>query len=183
MSMEEYTEIKSSDELDQFLHEKVTFHDGMLKEMQIINRGYVMENKSMNMDHSFDAKNLFQTQWDPVAFELVCIGVSHLKATGAEEFMGSSGKFIESPERLIELSLDGDFIIQCKQLFYKITPGLYGNSEHLGSQIPSVNMVLATKLENNWRQCSECSNIWEVSSVLKIATCPSCNKVTCENNT
>lgn len=158
MSMKDYTEIKSPEELDQFLHEKVTFRDGMLKEMQIINRSYVMENKSMNMDHGFDARILFQMQWDPVAFELVCIGVNYLNATGAEEFMGSSGKFIESPEQ-------------------------YGNNEHLGSQVPSVDMVLATKLENNWRQCGECCNIWEVSSALKIATCPSCNKVTCVNNT
>lgn len=177
--MKDYTEIKSPDELERFLHEKVTFHDGMLKEMQIINRGYVMKNKSMNMDHRFDAKLLFQTQWDPIAFELVCIGVNHFNATGPEEFMGSSGRFIDSPEQLIELSLDGDFIIQCKQLFYKITPELHGNNEHLGSQVPSTEMVSATKLDRNWRQCGECSNAWEVSPEIEIATCPSCDKVTC----
>ena len=73
MRMEDYTEIRSSEELDNFLHQTVSFHDGMVKELQMINRGYVMEDKSMNMDHQFDVKILIQTQWDPIAFELVLI--------------------------------------------------------------------------------------------------------------
>lgn len=183
--MEGYIEIKSQEELNQFLYETVTFHDGMLKEMQVINRGYVMKDKSMNMDHRFDSKILFQTQWEPIAFELVCIGINHLNITSSEEFTGSpsEGEFVDSPVQQIELSLDGDFVIQCEKLFYKITPKFHGNSEHFGSQVPSTNMVQATKLENIWRQCGNCSNAWEISLVFKIATCPSCNKITCLRNT
>ena len=181
--MKGYIEITSPEELDRFLHETITFHDGMVKELQMINRGYVMENKSMNMGHRFDAKILFQTQWDPIAFEVICVGVSQLNTTGPEEFMGSSGNFANSPEQFIELSLDGDFVVQCKRLFYKLTPELHGNSEHLGSQIPSTNMTQAKILEGNWRQCGECCDAWEVSSLLKIATCPACNTVTCLSNT
>ncbi len=181
--MEEYTEIKSAEELEVFLHQTVTFHDSILKELQMINRGYVMENKSMNMDHRFDVKILFQTQWEPIAFKLICENVKHLSATGPEEFMGSSGKFTESPEQLIDLSLDGEFVIQCERLFFKLTPELHGNNEHLGSQVPSSDMISAEILEKEWRQCGNCSDAWEAPLARKISTCPSCNQVTCLSRT
>jgi len=144
----------------------------------MINRGFVHKNKSMDMSHQFDARILFQTQWDPIAFELLCINVSHLSATGPEEFSGSSGKVIQVPETLIELSLDGEFTVQCKKLFYKLCPEKYGNLEHLGSEIPSCNMVCATLIEPGWRQCSNCSEAWQIEDYRKISTCPKCNTVT-----
>ena len=183
MSIEEYTEIKNPGELEVFLHQTVTFHDSMLKELQMINRAFVMESKSMDMWHRFDVKILFQTQWDPIAFELVCLDVSYLSTTEPDVFEGSSGNFIESPEQLIKLSLDGEFVVHCKRLYYKLSPELYGNNEHLGSQVPCNEMVKAEILEDEWRQCGNCSDAWEVSVSRKIATCPSCNKVTYLNGT
>ncbi|MEX2962304.1 hypothetical protein [Microbulbifer sp. TYP-18] len=178
MRIGDYTEIISAEDLEKFLEKTVTFHDSMMKEMQAINRGYVMQDKSMNMDHRLDVRVLFQAQWNPSSFELLCINVSHLNITGPEEFMESAGKIIESPDRLIELSLDGELVIQCKRLFFKLTPDFIGNNEHFGSQIPSSSMVVAQSLVGEWRQCGNCGNAWELSSTRKIATCPSCNSVT-----
>ncbi len=175
--MENYIEITTAEELEKFLYETVAFHDSMVKELQMINRGYVKKDKSMVTSHRFDTRILIQSQWNPIAFELVCIDTQHLSAIDPREYMGCSGKFIESPEKLIELSLDDDFIVQCKKLFYKLCPEYFGNYEHLGSQIPTDEMQQGISLGSNWWQCSNCSEAWQVDEGRKYSTCPKCNGV------
>jgi len=175
--MSNYIEIATAEELHVFLHETVTFHDSLIKEVQMINRGYVMEDKSMNMGLQFDTRILVQSQWEPIAFELLCIDTKKLLAIGPEEYMGSRGEIIDSPERLIKISLDGEFAVECKKLFYKLTLEAFGNYEHLGSQVPSDDMVQAELLNNNWWQCGGCSEAWQVDVGRKYSTCPKCNRV------
>ena len=181
--MENYIEICTAEELEKFIHETVTFHDSMVKEVQMINRGYVMENKSMDMSHQFDARILIQSQWDPIAFELVCIDIKQLNVIGSRDYMGSHGKVIEIPKKIIEISLDNEFIIQCKSLSYRLTPELFGNYEHLGSQVPSDKMIEVTHLDLNWWQCDNCSEAWQIEAIRKYSTCPKCNSVIKLSNT
>ena len=182
--MKSYIEITSAEELESFLHETVTFHDSILKEMQMVNRGFLMENKSMDMDLRFDSRLLFQVQWEPIAFEVIATDIQQISAIGAQEYAGSGGVFHSTPVQLIELSLDNkELFIQCKRFFYKLRPELIGCTEHLGSQVPSHSMINASHLEGGWRQCANCSNAWEVDIRVKISTCPSCNQVTDANGT
>ena len=104
--MKSYIEIKNQEDIDHLIQSEFSFHDSMVKEMQILNRGFVNKNRSMDMSHRFDCKILIQTQWKPEAIEVVCIGVKVLNIVGPEEFMGASGSVKHSPETEIMLSLD-----------------------------------------------------------------------------
>lgn len=182
--MEGYTEIATQIELDKFLDHVGYFHDSMIKELQMINRGYVMKNKLMVMAHQFDTRILFQSQWDEIAFELLCIDTREISVTDPEVFFDCVGKIIvldsrlrDPPSQLIELSFDHGFSLKCKRLFYKLCPDLYGNYEHLGSQVPSDKMLKAGYLGSNWWLCENCCEAWEVDSGRMYSTCPKCNHV------
>lgn len=174
----DYIEISTEGELTKFLDETVSFHDSLIKEIQMINRGYVQENQSMVYSHQFDARILVQSQWNPIAFELLCIDVKHFNITGAEEYWGGGGKVLETLSgKLVKLSLDDAFCVQCKKLFYKLTLEKFGNYEHLGSQVPTDKMIQAIHLDTNWWQCGNCSDAWQVDEGRQYATCPTCNNV------
>ena len=51
--MDNYIEIESQKDLNEFINSKVSFHDSMIKEMQMLNRGFVHENLAMDMGHRF----------------------------------------------------------------------------------------------------------------------------------
>ena len=77
---DKYSEITTQLEMDALLARVAGFHDAMAKELHLSNRGWVEPDRSMMMSHRFDARLLVQSQWDPVAIELLFIGIETLSA-------------------------------------------------------------------------------------------------------
>jgi hypothetical protein len=177
-----YIEVTIQNEMDSLLNSIAGFHDSMTKELHIINRGFVAENYSMIMAHQFDAQVLVQSQWKPYAIELVFTNVLHLNISDASEYGSASGSVekIASPvERVkITMSFDKSFVISAEQLFYRVRSEWLGKQSFFGSEVPSVEAILAAQTEDNWRQCSVCRNIWEASLTEQFVLCPSCNLLT-----
>jgi hypothetical protein len=51
----------------------------MLKELDVVNGAHVNSGHSMPINHRLDAPLLVQTQWSPLAIELVLTGVEKLR--------------------------------------------------------------------------------------------------------
>lgn len=83
-----YTEIETQADLDDLLGRAAGFHDSMVKELRVVNRAYVRSDRSMVMNHRFDARLLVQTQWPPFALEIVLIGIEELQSENATEYWG-----------------------------------------------------------------------------------------------
>lgn len=86
-----YTVIETQADLDDLLGRAAGFHDSMVKELRVVNRAYVRSDRSMVMNHRFDARLLVQTQWPPFALEIVLIGIEELQSENATEYWGAIG--------------------------------------------------------------------------------------------
>ncbi len=53
-----------------------------------------------------------------------------------------------------------------------------GPRQLLGFVFPTSKAVPATKVEGCWRQCGNCSNIWEENPKVEFSRCPDCGEVT-----
>jgi hypothetical protein len=168
--------------MDHLLASIAGFHDSMTKEIHLTNRGYVQPNKNMAMSHRFDAQLLLQSQWKPFAIELLFIGIEDLRLAGPEEYWGASGivetgiKPLDSSR--IAMSFDGRLKIVCGKLLYRIREEWLGKESFLKSEVPSPDAIPAKSIQENWRQCSSCSDACEVPIGDEFAYCPSCGRLT-----
>ena len=94
------------------------------------------------------------------------------------EIYGGNIKTVTKNEELFELSLDHEFRITSSKIYYQTNNEWHGNKIFSNEQIPAEGMISSVKLDENWRQCSECSEAWECDSKIKLARCPKCNTLT-----
>jgi len=180
--METYTEILAQEDMEKLLSTIAGFHDSMTKEVHLINRGYVQPDHSMSMNHKFDVQCLIQSQWEPYAMELVFCNVSEMHLTDPGEYWSAWGEVrsvvrtVEQTE--IEMSFAGKFKIKASRLFYKSQPEQLGQKSFLRQEVPTPEAVSATLLEDNWRQCSNCQDAWEVPNEETFSFCPCCGLMT-----
>lgn len=158
------------------------FHDGMTKEIHIINRGYVTPDHGMMMSHQFDAQLFIQSQWPPHGMELVFISVLEMSISDAGEYCGAVGtvEIFTAPveKTTVEMQFDASLKIKAEKLFYRTRENWTGPEAFLLSEVPSPEAVSASVVEDKWRQCSECCNIWEENEHEQFALCPDCKRLT-----
>jgi hypothetical protein len=180
--MHSYRRISSQDEMDRLLDSIAGFHDSLTKEIHITNRGYVQADKSMAMSHKFDAQVLVQSQWNPFAIELLFVGIEDLCLNSPRESWGASGVVETGIKPLgasrITMSFDHSLKIVCGELLYRVRDNWLGQQCFLRSEVPAPEAVSAKSIQDNWRQCSSCSDAWEVPICDEFAYCPSCGLLT-----
>jgi hypothetical protein len=181
-TMKSYIEIFSAEDMEKLLSSISGFHDSMTKEIHIMNRGYVNSDHSMDMGHKFDVQCLIQSQWEPYAMELIFCDVSELHLSDPGEYWEASGeirKNVDLTEKTeIEMNFDASFKIKASRLFYRPQPNFLGKNSFLRHEVPSPDALPASKLEGNWRQCSNCKDAWEDASEEVFSFCPSCGILT-----
>ena len=75
-----YTEITSDTQLNEFMELVRDFHDGVVKEIHMVNSAFVDNNLSMSLDYKFNARVLIQRQWqNPAAIELLLGEIEHIE--------------------------------------------------------------------------------------------------------
>jgi hypothetical protein len=180
--MHSYRSVRSQVDMDNLLTSIAGFHDSMTKEIHLVNRGYVAPDKSMAMDHRFDAQVLIQSQWEPLALELLFIGIAELSMNDPGEYWGASGfvKAIDSPVEKTEItmSFDSALKIVCNQLLYRTRREWLGKRSFLKSEVPMPEAFPAQRLQDNWRRCSSCSDAWEELLHEEFSYCPGCGVLT-----
>jgi hypothetical protein len=183
--VESYLAVESQQDLDQLLASTTGFHDSLTKEIHLVNRNYVHDDKSIvyaNFEAGFDAQVLIQSQWAPFAIELLFTGVRELYVGDSNEHWGATGSLevtnapVES--RLIRISFDDDLKVCSDRLFYRFRSEWLGTKSHLKSEVPSPDAISATQLDGKWRQCSSCCDAWEEEMDEEFAYCPSCGHLT-----
>jgi hypothetical protein len=180
--LDSYRSVRSQVDMDHLLTSIAGFHDSMTKEIHLVNRGYVAPDKSMAMSHRFDAQVLIQSQWEPLALELLFIGIAELSLNDPGEYWGASGivKATDSPVEKTEITMtfDSALKIVCNQLLYRTRREWLGKQSFLKSEVPMPEAVSAHSLQDNWRQCSSCSDAWEEPLHEEFSYCPGCGFLT-----
>jgi hypothetical protein len=183
--VESYISIESQEDMDRLLASISGFHDSLTKEIHLVNRNYIRDDKSIvfaTSEAGFDAQLLIQSQWPPFAIELLFTGVRELYVGGSNEHWGATGALearnspVES--RRIRMSFDSQLKVCSDKLFYRFRTEWLGTRSRLKSEVPSPDAVLATQLDGRWRQCSSCCDAWEEELDDAFAYCPSCGHLT-----
>src|ERR1700734_454654 len=114
-SMELYKGIESQEDMDGLLASIAGFHDSLTKEIHLVNRNYVRDDKSIvyaTSEAAFDAQLLIQSQWAPFAIELLFIGVRELCVVSSGEHWAAAGTLKESAapveSRRVRISFDSN---------------------------------------------------------------------------
>lgn len=180
--MRGYTEVFTQDEMDALLARVGRFHDSMAKELHLLNRGWVDEDRAMTMCHRYDARLLLQTQWQVAAIELLFIGVESLETGDPGEFWGAGGSvaYKESPveTRRISMSFDTSLKITAERLFFVERPSWTGPDARMGLEVPHPGCIPAGSIGNGWRQCSFCAEAFEAPGGQIYLLCPGCKQLT-----
>lgn len=180
--MHGYQEVSTQEDMERLLDSIAGFHDSMTKEIHLANRGYVMPDHSMAMDHRFDAQVLIQSQWPPYAIELVFTGIQKLQIDSPREHWGAIGsverKIRSVEQKQVTMKLDSSFLVVAEALFYRVRSQWLGSKCFLKSEVPADHTVPASIIQDNWRQCSKCSDAWEEEPSEEFSRCPSCGMYT-----
>jgi hypothetical protein len=154
----------------------------MAKELHLVNRGWVNPDKSMVMSHRFDARLLVQSQWEPIAIELLLLDISSLHIGAPNEFWGATGRVVIHTFPVegasISLNFDNDLKVTCGRLFYVDRTSWTGPDCRFGREVPHPDCVPATTIEGTWRQCSACADAFEVNLGVEFVLCPNCGVLT-----
>lgn len=186
MAMRSYVEVTTQNEMDQLIELLEAFSDGLVKEVRIANRGYALDHSFVVPD-SADVQVLAQAESpnQPRAIELVFIDVTKCDFKSRADCYPVTGivkrtKLIISDieEVQIEVTLDGSLSISAKRLFYQVRNSWLGPKDYLVSAVPSPTAIIAKAIEENWRQCSNCSDAWEEKPENKFSVCPTCRQIT-----
>jgi hypothetical protein len=140
--------------MDRLLASIAGFHDGITKEIHLVNRACVRgSDKSIVMTPRFDAQVLIQSQWEPFAMELLFTGIRELRLSDAREYWGASGsvEVVTSPAetKRVKMAFDSELKVVSDRLFYRVREGWLGPRSFLKSEVPSFDAVPATVLQRH----------------------------------
>jgi hypothetical protein len=133
------------------------------------------------MSHRFDVQLLFQSQWPPHALEFVFIDVDHLALTGVGDHWDAVVESVMNAttgERRFVLIADNLLRISTRRVFYRVRDEALGQQTYLSGEVPAPDAIAAIHFEDDWRQCSDCSDTWRESPTVVFARCPSCGQLT-----
>ena len=178
--MKGYKEVLTDDDIELLLRRMHAFHDGMTKEMHFLNIGFVEADGAMQ-GHRFDLRMLVQTQWEPHAAELIFVGIQSFELKDPREYWGANGKVNRDPKtgnQQIRFQFDSVLSVSAEKLFWRERPDWTGRTPRFGVDIPLPEAVPARIIQDEWRQCSSCSDAFECSNAVDYARCPSCGTLT-----
>ncbi len=180
--MNHYSEITTQEEMDALLARVAGFHDSMAKELHLLNRGWVGPDRSMMMNHRFDARLLVHSQWEPAAIELLFVGIERLLTEDPGEYWGASGtvELVTSPveKRRVSIAFDDALSITAERLFTVDRPNWTGPRSRFGEEVPHPECVPATRVGDRWRQCSVCADAFEEEEEVLYCLCSGCGVMT-----
>jgi hypothetical protein len=180
--MHSYQTVDSQQAMDQLVGSIAGFHDSMTKEIHLVNRGYVQPDRSMIMSHQFDAQILIQSQCEPFAIELLCIGIEELATADPGEYWDGAGTVTSDAKAgqkpRISMTFADGLRFACRDLRYRVRPDWLGKQCFLNGEVPSDDTVAASSLEQDYRQCSSCCDAWKASPDDEFSLCPSCGRIT-----
>ena len=181
--MNGYSQIVTQEDLDALVEHAAGFHDSMLREAVLANRGWINDDRSMVMSHAYDLRCLVQTQWAPGAVELLFLSVSSLSISGSGEFWGARGTVHPGRAELneppsIEVRFDTGVTVTARELWVRDRTAWLGPAPRLASEVPTTGPVPSTPLEPGWFQCSHCADAWRVPPGHTYWRCPSCLAMT-----
>ena len=177
----EYIEILNQKDMDALLDSVAGFHDSMTKEIHIINRGYVNPDHSMIMCHQFDGRLLIQSQWESFAIELLFCNIISFNTNDPGEYWSANGKVLKINILFekTEIQMEFDSLsVHAERMFYCERGDWLGAKARFIGEVPSPNAVVAIKLDDDWRQCTNCFDAWEESLRFNFSLCPNCRKLT-----
>lgn len=121
--------------MEEFLSVVGNFHDGVLKEIHILNSAFVEENLSMAYNFKYDMRLLVQRQWEnPSAVEIILGDVTEVKLQQPDCIWSSSGKVeINKNGEVSEISLDLDnSSFTCRRMFWRHASEWMGEKSRFG---------------------------------------------------
>lgn len=125
--------ITTVEDLDAFLDRVMGFHDGIIKELHLLNHAYVGPELNMLDTQSATARLLVQRQWkDPSAVELTLYGVTRIHVH-TDGWVDDSEAFFE--DALLRLNIEGsEFVFQSAA--YRDASPWMGPHARFGAQLP-----------------------------------------------
>jgi len=176
-----YIKINDYNDFEYFVQKVNYFQDSMLREVEILSRGYVdRENRMYGDNGPYDIRVIIHTQHNSG----YCIDLIFEEVT---EYV-----FFSMYEIDVELVNDVDEIImylsqpgttkrayvKAKAMSYRILDKDCLGKKSLISQPIYINDAkLANDLGDDWVQCDSCSESWEVKKDQEFIVCPNCDMI------
>ncbi|MEQ8765406.1 MAG: hypothetical protein RL885_15840 [Planctomycetota bacterium] len=181
--MKHYAELQSQADIDLWLGRVGHFHDGLLKEIHIVNRACVHTDGAMAFEQHFDMRILIQSPWGPSAFELLLVDVlgMHLDHDESAEIGGAEIERRADPNTGIprfRVSLDESHRFESRRLFIREKGDWLSKRARYGHEIPSPTAPSAKSLGDGWYQCDACTESFEAGTNTEYALCPGCHELT-----
>ncbi len=177
-----YREIINQQEMDALIGRVSGFHDSMAKELHILNRGWVGADRTMTMTHQFDLRLLVQSQFDPLAVELLFINVEQLSIGNPAEFDGATGtvEHEDAPRQSVSVTMSFDTALRiiATRLFVLDRPNWTGVQARFGTEVPMPGCTPAKLLDSSWRQCAACADAFKAPLDEVYAVCTGCGVLT-----
>ena len=136
---QKYLSIDSQSDLDYFVNWFGEFHDGLVKELHVINTSSVSKELSMGMANRYHIHALFQRQFEkPSATEIIFIRAHGITISHGAEIFEAKGTYTtqdNSDTPLIILEFDSGSIT-AERMFYRDASDWMGDEVRFGSTIP-----------------------------------------------
>ncbi|MFW6026528.1 MAG: hypothetical protein ACOCRX_09315 [Candidatus Woesearchaeota archaeon] len=175
--LDNYSELKSQKEMDEFLNIVGGFHDGLIKELHSLNSAFVDENLSMACSFKYDLRILVQRQWEnPSAVELILGNVIKINIEKPSYIGSSSGEISynkRNEKRKIKLSLDNNYFV-CRKFYWRDASEWMGKNSRFGDYLSLDSIYPYKKLEDGWVMCENCCNAWKPGEST-VVQCPRCS--------
>jgi len=178
--LDKFNEIRTNEDMEKFLSAVGDFHDGILKEVHILNSAFVHENLSMTCNFKYDMRLLVQRQWEnPSAVEIILNNVTEMKMDQPDCIWSASGKVVSrKDDGAIEISfkLDNSYF-SCKRMFWRPSSEWMGKASRFGEYISLDSLHPYEVLEDGWVMCSNCCDAWQPGQN-SVIQCPKCSGLT-----
>ncbi|MCS1350867.1 hypothetical protein [Mechercharimyces sp. CAU 1602] len=171
-----FVDVDSQEKLDDFFKLTHNLHDGLIKEMHIINEAYVDSDLSMSADFQYNLRILIQKQWkNPSAIEILLGNVSKLDLVESNYLSNAFGEYKENKmngKKTIKLDFDCNRIT-CSRMLYRDASNWMGRESRFGEEIVLSSLMPVEDLGEGWYMCTNCTHTWKPNNRL-IKRCPNC---------
>lgn len=145
--MNQFISINTQGSMDDFLKSIGYFHDALIREVGVINRGYVNPGGSMHGDLApCDARLVFHSQYpEPACIEVIVEEVQVFKLEHYHVLDGDAEGVVTQDSITLFLgdgSFREDFMVSGKAMKYRIL-----GREHLGKEPRTVELIVESEYE------------------------------------
>lgn len=172
--LDRFKEIKTSDDMEKFMYTFRGFHDSILKEIHVLNSGYVDENLAMNFG-GFQVRIIIQTQYsEKTTAEIILSDVLEMKIDDPHDIYGARGAVRElklNGERYLELGFDTNKF-KARRVFWREVEDGLGKNSRFGEDFNVSSFHEYKELEDGWVICQECCEAWKPEG--EVIMCPKC---------